>query len=783
MTTILNFSPDPRILPMLGEINLSQERCLAELVDNCIDGFTTSHESNTLTYTPQILVTTPQERNRNNADITVRDNGPGMSTERLERAVSAGWTGNDSINRLGLFGMGFNIATARLGGVTHVWTTEAGEDVWRGIEINFQRLIKERKFETELKIKPKSDHGISGTEIIISKLKEPQLDWFVKNSNVIKLKKFLGQIYSAALQGSATSFKIELKLNGQTVKPIKHCVWSDHQEGRVSRTRLGDVEAYQKIDFLLPSKKYCAQCWMWLTSDMDICPNCSGDGIVLTRQRRICGWLGILRYLSETDYGIDFIRNGRKIELLDRSLFKWVGDSGVEDEYPIDDPRRRGRIVGEIHLDHCRVSYTKDRFERDDPAWAEMIEVIRGRGPLRPEKAKTLGYADNTSPLYHLFQAFRRSTPSPKVAGAYANLLAVADNDRAVEYAEQFAKGVPDYQTDAKWFELIEEEDRNLLIGTKPKPSTPVETTPGDDELDGVDLAPPNTPPPSPAPVDAPAPAPVQPKFIEKPIASLSQVYVDDVSAQRYDVTAFEVEGNHPALHDDSPWRLESDARRRYKFFYDINHTCFTSTNFLPIEALLAEIAHNVILFTRDQNVPYSFSDVFSSLRKKYHTSSYIDLPQLLMDARNELKDIASYLSVSEQGFSGEAFYELLDESIKRTIQNEMAKSGVIDAQDKITNGEFLIFAPAHAVIGFVTTYPELYFDGKLWSSAYDKIKFSDPDAAALARRAVLDHHLSLLCDVAWLANKDSLENDPIETTRITRAKLALDILRSYRDE
>ena len=449
MASTLNLSPDPRILPMLGEINLSQERCLAELVDNCIDAFATSYESNTLTYTPQIWVTTPQERNRNNAKVVVKDNGPGMSTERLERAVSAGWTGNDPINRLGLFGMGFNIATARLGGVTHVWTTEAGEDVWRGIEINFQQLIKEKKFETELLFKNKPDPSISGTEIIVSKLKDTQLNWLVKYSNITKLKKFLGQIYSAALQDSSTPFKIELSVNGQTVKPIRHCVWSDHQEGRVSRTRLGDVEAYQKVDFLLQPKKYCAQCWMWLSSDMDTCPNCGDSGIVVTRQRRIRGWLGILRYLSETDYGIDFIRNGRKIELLDRSLFKWTGDSGVEDEYPIDDPRRRGRIVGEIHLDHCRVSYTKDRFERDDPAWAEMVEVIRGRGPLRPEKAKTLGYADNVSPLYRLFQAFRRSTPSPKVAGAYANLLAVADNDRALEYAEQFVKGAPDYQTDA----------------------------------------------------------------------------------------------------------------------------------------------------------------------------------------------------------------------------------------------------------------------------------------------------------------------------------------------
>jgi hypothetical protein len=29
-----DLQPDPRILPMLGEINLSQWKCLAELVDN-----------------------------------------------------------------------------------------------------------------------------------------------------------------------------------------------------------------------------------------------------------------------------------------------------------------------------------------------------------------------------------------------------------------------------------------------------------------------------------------------------------------------------------------------------------------------------------------------------------------------------------------------------------------------------------------------------------------------------------------------------------------------------
>ena len=34
-----DLQPDPRILPMLGEINLEQWRCLGELIDNSVDGF------------------------------------------------------------------------------------------------------------------------------------------------------------------------------------------------------------------------------------------------------------------------------------------------------------------------------------------------------------------------------------------------------------------------------------------------------------------------------------------------------------------------------------------------------------------------------------------------------------------------------------------------------------------------------------------------------------------------------------------------------------------------
>ena len=35
-------------------------------------------------------------------------------------------------------------------------------------------------------------------------------------------------------------------------------------------------------------------------------------------------------------------------------------------EYPIEPPANQGRIVGEIHLDHVPVNYTKDAFDTND---------------------------------------------------------------------------------------------------------------------------------------------------------------------------------------------------------------------------------------------------------------------------------------------------------------------------------------------------------------------------------------------------------------------------------
>ena len=64
-------------------------------------------------------------------DTVKVNNGRGMSLDYLEMAVKAGWTSQEKFGSLGLYGVGFNIATARLGGVTTIWTTRRGINmVW-----------------------------------------------------------------------------------------------------------------------------------------------------------------------------------------------------------------------------------------------------------------------------------------------------------------------------------------------------------------------------------------------------------------------------------------------------------------------------------------------------------------------------------------------------------------------------------------------------------------------------------------------------------------------------
>ena len=208
--------------------------------------------------------------------------------------------------------------------------------------------------------------------------------------------------------GAGQPIRFRLEVNGVQVKPRLHCIWGapgDVEPRSTEHPVVGTVEAYQQFNFSLAPRNFCVLCLTWLGVGQGTCPQCDTDGQIVQRTRRVHGWIGLQRFLDEADYGIDFLRNGRKIEIGNKDLFSWYDENldTTIPEYPVDDPRSRGRFVGEVHIDHCRVPYTKDRFVREDTSWAEMLDLIRGEGPLLPEKAKSLGCPQNTSPLYRLF--------------------------------------------------------------------------------------------------------------------------------------------------------------------------------------------------------------------------------------------------------------------------------------------------------------------------------------------------------------------------------------------
>ena len=143
MNTV-DISPTPRILRTLGEIPFQTWQCIAELVDNSIDAFLSVKATAPDDADNRIMVNWSSDSvAASERTIEVIDNACGMPIDRLQNAVRAGYTSNDPIGNLGLFGVGFNIATARLGEVTTIMTTRSGDADWVGIRIDLIKLQEE----------------------------------------------------------------------------------------------------------------------------------------------------------------------------------------------------------------------------------------------------------------------------------------------------------------------------------------------------------------------------------------------------------------------------------------------------------------------------------------------------------------------------------------------------------------------------------------------------------------------------------------------------------------
>lgn len=764
---VVDITPTPRILRTLGDIPFAAWQCLAELTDNSLDAFAEAEKKGIVVDGPRVDIHWSSESvAAYDREIVVQDNGLGMELEVLQKAAKAGYSSNDPIHSLGLFGMGFNIATARLGDETVFLSATPDGTEWVGVKINFEQLIKEQTFTAPIVREPKKTPKESGTKIIVKRLKDGIFAEIRKKETAIRRQ--LEKIYTPILRRK----KVSIFVQGKHLSPRPHCVWSDSRFVVRNGVR---VEAIQRINRDLGESYFDSMKNRYLTEDeaADLDVSISHRGIspthIIKRPRRLKGWIGIQRYADPSDFGIDFVRNGRKILFSDKSLFSYDDlDTGIcMSEYPVElGSTVGGRIVGELDVDYLIPTYQKNGFDITDRAWRLTLEAVRGAGPILPKKRQALGYdGDNDSPLGRLVNAYRRTDPGTKNL-AVPNVL-------ARELAKRFVAGDLEYETDDKWYKIAQEADRER--GEGGKGLTPV--NPGESSSDDIwsylpsaqsgansqALPTPSTPS-QPSPNVAPVPATsdrdllIQASDKEE---SLSGTYSYDTTPGM-EITAWRTRDSQIKIQGSRvPYHLYQDGIE-IDFFFDPTHPILSEYPLSPKQLLLQSLAEKFAL--RDPGV--SIQSAFIGLVDNHLLEERIN-PQALQERahsivstiREKLPSLLGhrFAQVKEVIQSVEAEEE---ELAKRLLDEEPDLLGAY--QESSENAmQSLAFVGDATIKRLIAEMPEEFMDKKLFSQPFATLKIGNEAMRERLRRNTLERVLSYFSDVILLVQGGRPQSKP----------------------
>lgn len=765
MSTV-DITPSPRVLRMLGQIDFAPWQCLAELIDNSIDAFIDQSAAGTASAAPRIYVQLPTdgELRAGNGVISINDNASGMSVESLENAVKAGYSGNDPVEKMGLFGMGFNISTARMGRRTEVWTTRTDDPDWTGLVIDFDELERNQTFHAPLKTRKKTsqeiEEGIHGTEILISRLEADRVRPLIWGAGKRNTRNRLGKVYGRVM----TRLGIEIYYDSNLVTPWQHCVWDARRF--VETKTFGNVPAVIEIDKTLAPQRFCTTCWVWLLDTDKVCASCGHDEDVIERTRRLKGWLGVQRYFDKKHYGIDLIRNGRVIEELDKSFFTFTDANGdTTFEYPIDATHWGGRLIGELEIDFVRVSHQKDSFDKLDPEWKKVVELVRGKAPLQPRMAERMGLGKNDSPLSRLFTAYRKGTAGLKdlVPGS-ANGTGL-NSGLVTEYVEKFYEGDPAYQSDEKWYELVLQAEAG-----KRGESKGAEKAGGDFPIDDDGPGEPGTKGEKPGNGTTDMPGD-EPELDE----SLSGTY--EVQELSGDVVLKVQAYKHKADVDGAPFRVKPDG---YSFRFDYNPKSDFFENRLetPADYLVIDLAQHFLALSAESPREKPISRIARSIREKYFARLSDDISAAATAASSLLDELRRHYDEMLPA-SAPIDPGILSPRESERVRRNVAKSLGLnegEVEQFIKDGKFAGYVSQSFVVELVRTWPALSSDGDFFNRPYS-------GSSVELKPIILGEIVDALQDVVWLVDEgaSAVSKDTGWRLRYARALSSLRLLQYWR--
>jgi len=814
---IIDITPTPRILQMLGEVDLPPKRCFAEFIDNALD----EGIDGTPGQTPEdgggdplhIEIETPTihefDDDYENAEVVVWDNGPGMSPEELEDNLKAGYSGKDPMGNMGLFGVGFNIATARLGSRTTVKTTRAGDDNWAIATIDLRELVAENSYDVDVEFEEKMNSGEHGTKIIVGQLEDFARTLRRKQN----LKPDLGRMYTSVLENN----NVEILFNGDKIQPRPHCIWSDERSVEIDGE---EFPAVIDLDRKVGEGYYCKKCWSWWEErllqegegddDPDYsCPACDDGGEVTHREQRVWGWVGIQRFFDQNRYGIDLIRNGRVIEELDKSLFYWENpETGeMEKEYPIDTEHWGGRIVGELHIDFVPVTNVKDGFRKGNDRWQKVREEIRGETAFRPTYAREHGHEPNRSPLGRLFKGYRTGNEAGKkrlVPGEVLDDGSVkAINAEPRRWAKKFWERDPEYQDDSKWWEAVQRAETAKRSSGNPfadDSSTDdggddVNDSTGDDgESSGFNIDPEGGDGGSKPGEDdeetgigggddptgqdqdqttddgETGEGSDGPPFATERDKEISGEYgLDELDEPDIEVTAFRVTSGDL---NGEPVRVESTGMRDRKITYDPGHELYDGFGHSPINSILMEVA-STLLSRRDDPGGWTQSRIYAALLSKYCHDEQQSTSELAKQATQVLSRIKQAIAASEFALDGyDVPGDAEEEATRRYLSDEDPPG---ELEDLFESTRYLQFASHRELVRYFRNNPGQFFDGEVWDREYNKLPSEE------LKQEAVDEFVGYLRDAQLLAD-EGLEfevegADPDRQILVDRAAASIRLL------
>ena len=771
-----DLTPSPRVLRMLGQVDFKPWQCLAELADNAVDAFLNGREQGgTGVMFPQVNIefSSATEIRAGTGRISVSDNAPGMDSSMLERAVRAGYSGNNSVDKLGLFGMGFNVATARLGNRTEVWTTRSEDEHWWGVRIDFDEMEKSEAFQVPAltRTKTPSERDRHGTEIVITKLDQDRAVNFRSSGGIRIIREKLSLVYNKIMRDVG----LKIIVAGQELKSRDFCVWDKQRSVETQgKSGFGRVPAVLPIDVDLGERRYCTDCWVWLLQTDPVCPACGSSGQLRARTRKISGWIGIQRFFDQSDYGIDLVRNGRVIEERSKVFFSWVhpDDGTVLSEYPIEQTHWGGRIVGELNVDFVPLaSHQKDSFDRNTAEWNMVMDAIHGNGPILPQIRRNMGFqVSNESPLARLHSTYRRGHPPGLRTLVPGNSKGEGINTDPRQWATKFWEGDSEYQTDELWWRAVLEGDegyRNRRGQTIPP------------NRRGKDLLPigPGTPD---EPPDEPGEIPIAP---QRPTPPLEE---GDIALSK-EISLPELPGSSPLNLETSrivsgslPSGLHMEfaaVGNRISVLYDPQHRLYTHSLTEPVDCLVEELAYQLLQRSNTSQLDWPISRIGQLLKEKHFPWSIRSYDLVREQCGSLLDELLEHFetSLSELAPLDE---NVVTDSERAVISRNVARverAGGDRVSEVIRGGLYPKFLGHDGLIGLLRSKPGTIFDDKFFGVSYE-------DVEEQHRPEILDQVLIPLRDAIWAASFDPNSGSSEEhRIMLARADAGVRLLQSWR--